>query len=135
MTEANALTIYDRLGGEDALKQLVVRFYARVQKQPLLAPLFPEDIEPLRDKQFLFLSQFLGGPSLYSDLYGHPMMRARHMPFPITAAHADAWLQCMGEALAEINIDEFLQAAILERLKGTAYHFINTSNGKDVTLG
>jgi hemoglobin len=135
MAESKALTIYDRIGGEAALKQLVVSFYAKVQKQPLLAPLFPENIEPVSDKQFLFLSQFFGGPSLYSDLYGHPMMRARHMPFPITAAHADAWLQCMGEALAVINIDELLQAAILERLKGTAYHFINTSNGKDVTLG
>ncbi len=135
MTESNAITIYDRIGGETALKQLVVRFYAKVQNQPLLAPLFPENIEPVSDKQFLFLSQFFGGPTLYSDLYGHPMMRARHMPFPITTDHADAWLQCMGEALAEINIDEFLQAAILERLKGTAYHFINTSSGKDVTLG
>jgi hemoglobin len=135
MTESNDKTIYDKMGGEAAIKQLVVQFYARVQKQPLLAPLFPEDIEPVSDKQFLFLSQFFGGPSLYSDLYGHPMMRARHMLFPITAAHADAWLMCMGEALAEIDIDEFLQAAILERLKGTAYHFINTSNGKDVTLG
>jgi hemoglobin len=135
MIESNALTIYDRIGGEDAIKQLVVLFYAKVQKQPLLAPLFPENIEPVSDKQFLFLSQFFGGPTLYSDLYGHPMMRARHMPFPITADHADAWLQCMGEALAEINIDEFLLAAILERLKGTAYHFINTTNGKDVTLG
>ncbi|QGQ94782.1 globin [Paenibacillus psychroresistens] len=135
MKESNAITIYDRIGGEAALKQLVVSFYAKVQKQPLIAPLFPENIEPVSDKQFLFLSQFFGGPSLYSDLYGHPMMRARHMPFPITSEHADAWLKCMSEALAEINIDEFLQAAILERLKGTAYHFINTPNGKDVTLG
>jgi hemoglobin len=134
MTELNALTLYEQIGGEAGIKQLVVRFYAKVQKQPLLAPLFPEDIKPVSDKQFLFLSQFFGGPTLYSDQYGHPMMRARHMPFPITADHADAWLQCMEEALAEININGFLKAAILERLKGTAYHFINTSYGKDVTL-
>jgi hemoglobin len=135
MTESNVLTIYDRIGGEAALKQLVEQFYKRVQKQPLLAPLFPEDIKPVRDKQFLFLSQFFGGPTLYSDQYGHPMMRARHMPFPITEKHADAWLQCMKEALAELNIDEYLREAILERLKGTAYHFINTPNGKGVSLG
>jgi hemoglobin len=135
MTELNALTIYERIGGETALKQLVEQFYARVQTHPLLAPLFPENIQPVSDKQILFLSQFFGGPTLYSDLYGHPMMRARHMAFPITAEHADAWLGCMSEALAEINIDEFLQAAILERLQGTAYHFINTTNGKDVHLG
>jgi hemoglobin len=135
MSEMNALTIYERIGGEPALKQLVEQFYSRVQKHPLLAPLFPENIQPVSDKQILFLSQFFGGPTLYSDLYGHPMMRARHMAFPITDEHADAWLGCMSEALAEINIDEFLQEAILERLKGSAYHFINTTNGKGVTLG
>lgn len=135
MAEPNALTIYERIGGADALKKLVKQFYEKVQKQPLLAPLFPEDIEPVSDKQILFLTQFFGGPMAYSDLYGHPMMRARHMPFPITAEHADAWLQCMSEALAGINIDEQLQVAILERLKGTAYHFINTANGKGVILG
>jgi hemoglobin len=135
MSKESAVTIYERLGGEKALMHLVDQFYARVQKHPLLAPLFPENIQPVSDKQFLFLSQFFGGPTLYSDLYGHPMMRARHMPFPITAERADAWLECMNEALNEIKIDKFLQAAVLERLKGTAYHFINTANGKDVTLG
>jgi hemoglobin len=130
MSESSAATIYERLGGEKALNHLVDQFYARVQKHPHLAPLFPENIQPVRDKQFLFLSQFFGGPSLYSDLYGHPMM-----PFPITEERADAWLQCMSEALLEIKIDKFLQAAIIERLKGTAYHFINTTNGEDVTLG
>jgi hemoglobin len=134
MTEPNVLTIYERIGGADTLTKLVKKFYENVQKQPLLSPLFPEDIEPVSDKQILFLTQFFGGPMVYSDLYGHPMMRARHMPFPITSEHADAWLQCMNEALAVINIDEHLQAAILERLKGTAYHFINTTKGKGVNL-
>jgi hemoglobin len=119
-------TLYDLLGGEKAIRQLVLLFYARVQKDPLLAPLFPENIKPVRDKQFLFLSQFFGGPALYSELYGHPMMRARHMPFPINSERADAWLNCMEGALTEMNINEHLLAALLERLKGTAYHFINT---------
>jgi len=134
MTEPNALTIYERIGGADGLSELVKKFYANVQKQPLISPLFPEDIEPVSDKQILFLTQFFGGPMAYSDLYGHPMMRARHMPFPITSEHADAWLQCMSEALTGIDIDEHLQAEILERLKGTAYHFINTINGKGGNL-
>jgi hemoglobin len=135
MSETSAVSIYERLGGEKALMHLVDQFYTRVQKHPLLAPHFPENIQPVSDKQFLFLSQFFGGPALYSDLYGHPMMRARHMPFPITSERADAWLECMNEALIEIKIDKLLQAAIMERLKGTAYHFINTTHGKDVTLG
>jgi hemoglobin len=119
-------TLYALLGGEKAIKHLVGLFYARVQKDPLLAPLFPENIQPVIDKQYLFLSQFFGGPALYSELYGHPMMRARHMPFPINAERADAWLQCMEGALTEMNINGHLLAALLERLKGTAYHFINT---------
>jgi hemoglobin len=125
LSESNN-TFYDLLGGEKGIRHLVGLFYARVQKDPLLAPLFPEDIKPVRDKQFLFLSQFFGGPALYSELYGHPMMRAKHMPFPINSERADAWLNCMKGALTEMNINEHLLAALLERLKGTAYHFINT---------
>jgi hemoglobin len=135
MSEAGNLSIYDRIGGEKALVHLVEHFYARVQKNELLAPLFPDDIQPVIDKQILFLTQFFGGPALYSDIHGHPMMRGRHMPFPITAERADAWLQCMNEALAELKMDEFLHLAIMERLRGTAYHFINTTNGKDVNRG
>jgi hemoglobin len=135
MSEASGLSIYDRIGGEKALVYLVEQFYARVQKNELLAPLFPENIQPVIDKQILFLTQFFGGPSLYSDTHGHPMMRARHMPFPITPERADAWLHCMNEALGELTIDEFLHLAIMERLKGTAYHFINSASGKDVNRG
>jgi hemoglobin len=126
MFSENKDTLYDLLGGEKGIRKLVGLFYARVQKDPLLSPLFPADISPVRDKQFLFLSQFFGGPPLYSELYGHPMMRARHMPFPINSERADAWLNCMAGALTEMNINQQLLDALLERLKGTAYHFINT---------
>jgi hemoglobin len=126
MLNENANSIYEMMGGEQGIRQLVESFYPKVLNEPLLAPLFPQDIRPVVDKQFLFLSQFFGGPSLYSDLYGHPMMRARHMPFPITPERANAWLDCMKSALAELKIDVSLQAAILERLKGTAYHFVNS---------
>lgn len=119
-------TIYEALGGEDTVRRLVAAFYPRVQRNPLLGPLFPEDIMPVQDKQFMFLSQFFGGPSLYSDAYGHPMMRARHMPFEVTKERADAWLGCMEEALIEINVEESLRTFVLERLSGPAYHFVNT---------
>jgi hemoglobin len=92
----------------------------------LLASLFPKDIDPVIEKQYLFLSQFLGGPSLYSEQYGHPMMRARHLPFPITPERAEAWLECMSAALAETAIPEPFQKIVLERLSGTAHHFVNT---------
>ncbi|MHA0858149.1 globin domain-containing protein [Paenibacillus sp. CMAA1364] len=119
-------SIYDNIGGPDGLRALVEAFYPKVQNDPLLSPLFPEDIHPIMDKQYMFLSQFFGGPSLYSDEYGHPMMRARHLPFPITKEHSQAWLNCMSEALIEIGIDEPLRGFVLNRLSGPAHHFVNT---------
>jgi hemoglobin len=125
MSDTERLTGYQLMGGPEGVRRLVEAFYPRVQANPLLAPLFPPDIMPVMEKQILFLTQFFGGPMLYSDQYGHPMMRARHMPFMITAQHADAWLGCMKEAMIEIGIEEELRAFLLERLKGSAYHFIN----------
>lgn len=120
------LSIYDNLGGAPTLKRLVEAFYPRVQKDPLLGPLFPEDITPVMEKQYMFLTQFFGGPPLYSDAFGHPMMRARHMPFPVTRERAEAWLACMRAALEEIGIEEPLRGFVLERLSGPAFHFVNT---------
>ncbi|WP_127587359.1 globin domain-containing protein [Paenibacillus koleovorans] len=120
-------TLYELIGGADSVLRLVEAFYPLVQAHPLLGPLFPKDITPVMEKQAQFLTQFFGGPTLYSDQYGHPMMRARHMPFPITIERADAWLGCMAVALMAIGLDEDLQRVVLERLKGPAYHFVNTN--------
>ncbi len=97
------LTIYERIGGDETITRIVESFYPRVQKDPLLAPIFPKGdaIRPVMEKQRRFLTQFFGGPPLYSQLYGHPRMRARHLPFPITPRRAEAWLRCMAEALDE----------------------------------
>ncbi|MGG0825183.1 globin [Paenibacillus turicensis] len=119
-------SIYDQLGGADTIKRLVEAFYPKVQDHPLLGPLFPEDITPVMEKQEMFLTQFLGGPSLYSDAHGHPMMRARHMPFPITPERAEAWLSCMKEALEQIQVEKSLKEIVLKRLSGPAFHFVNT---------
>ncbi|EOS58702.1 MULTISPECIES: globin domain-containing protein [Paenibacillus] len=121
-----SLSLYDNLGGEKTIRRLVEAFYPRVQRDPLLGPLFPEDITPVMEKQFMFLSQFFGGPSLYSDAFGHPMMRARHLPFPVTTERAEAWLACMKAALEEIGVEEPLRGIVLERLSGPAFHFVNT---------
>ncbi|MEW9700619.1 globin [Paenibacillus sp. SI8] len=126
MTDNNRSTLYEWIGGAENIRRVVEAFYPKVQNHPLLAPLFPSDISPVIEKQILFLSQFFGGPSLYSDQYGHPMMRARHMPFPITVEHADAWLSCMSEAMTEVGLPQDLRDFLLERLKGSAYHFVNT---------
>ncbi|KJB85871.1 globin [Paenibacillus sp. E194] len=126
--ERYSQTIYEAIGGEATVRKMVEAFYPRVQAHPLLAPLFPEDIMPVMERQFMFLTQFFGGPSLYSDQFGHPMMRARHLPFPITRDRADAWLGCMREALREIGMEPGLEAMVIDRLSGPAYHFINTND-------
>jgi hemoglobin len=118
-------SIYEAIGGDPTIRKMVEAFYPIVQQDPLLGPLFPEDINPVMEKQYLFLTQFFGGSPLYSEQYGHPMMRARHMAFPITEQHALVWLACMKQALEEIGMDKSLIDIVLERLSGPAYHFVN----------
>ncbi|WP_238186500.1 globin [Paenibacillus sp. L3-i20] len=121
------ISIYEAIGGAEVLRSIVESFYPKVKEHPLLGPLFPEDIDPVIERQYQFLTQFFGGPSLYSDEHGHPMMRARHLPFPITPERAEAWLDCMRRALEEIGIEPELRTFILDRLSGPAHHFINTT--------
>ena len=124
----SSLSIYDNLGGEQGIRSLVEAFYPRVLEDPVLSPLFPEDIMPVMEKQYMFLSQFFGGPALFSEAYGHPMMRARHLKFPITESHAEAWLGCMAGALEDIGVEEPLRQFVLQRLSGPAYHFVNSES-------
>lgn len=117
---------YSLMGGADTIRSLVQAFYPKVLAHPELSPLFPTDIDPVMERQYMFLTQFFGGPDLYTTEVGHPMMRARHLPFEINETRAQAWLQCMREALTEVDLSEELQVFVLERLSGPAYHFINT---------
>ena len=122
----HSVTIYEYIGGEQTIRRIVEAFYPKVQADPLIGPLFPEDIRPVMEKQFMFLSQFFGGPALYSEKYGQPMMRARHLPFEITHERADAWLKCMKQTLEEVGLEEDVREAMLMRLSGPAYHFVNS---------
>ncbi|WP_078579784.1 globin domain-containing protein [Salipaludibacillus agaradhaerens] len=127
MKSENQETVYS-IVGEKTLHELVDRFYQLVSEHPALSPIFPDDLTETARKQKQFLTQFLGGPSLYTEEHGHPMLRARHMPFTITPARADAWLSCMDQALKETSIDEPLRAAVFERLSYTARHMINSED-------
>lgn len=119
-------TIYEAIGGREAVFKLVDAFYARVGSHPDLIPIFPDDLTETARKQKQFLTQFFGGPALYTEEHGHPMLRARHLPFPITPTRRDAWLECMAAALEEANIEEPYHTAIFERLTMTANHMMNT---------
>jgi hemoglobin len=122
------LSPYERLGGEQAVRRLVDRFYDLMDTLPearQIRDLHPEDLAGSRDKLFKFLSGWLGGPPLYEAEYGHPRLRARHLPFPIGEAERDAWLRCMEQALAETEMDELLRGHLLRSLRNTADHMRN----------
>lgn len=121
-------TLYEELGGAEALARLVHEFYSRVPKDPVLSPIFPEDLMETERKQFAFLSQFFGGPPLFSATYGPPRLRARHLPFPITPRRARAWLALMDTAMDAAEIDPTVKLKLMERLSRTAVHMINTAD-------
>ena len=91
-----------------------------------MIPIFPEDLTETARKQRLFLTQFFGGPQLYNEDRGHPMLRRRHLPFVITTERRNAWLDCMEEALIEAKIEEPYRTAIFKKLTMTANHMMNT---------
>ncbi|BCJ87037.1 globin domain-containing protein [Effusibacillus dendaii] len=122
------VTPYEEIGGAATIRKLVKAFYARVRKHPDLAPIFPGDWAETERKQYLFLTQFLGGPSLYSQEFGHPMLRARHLKFPVTPKRAEAWLSCMQSAMDDIQLKGDIREFIWQRLVQTAHHMVNTNN-------
>ncbi|MBS4207955.1 globin [Bacillus sp. FJAT-50079] len=124
MVEKRA-TPYDAIGAEK-LSALVDAFYARVGSHPDLIPIFPKDLSEVARKQKQFLTQYLGGPPLYTEEHGHPMMRARHLPHEITPERAKAWLSCMSEAMDEIKLDGIIREQFFARLALTARHMVNT---------
>lgn len=124
MSDTNS--IYEAIGGHTKVESLVHAFYRRVGEHPDLIPIFPEDLTETARKQTQFLIQFFGGPSLYNEEHGHPMLKRRHSPFAITPTRKNAWLACMNEALEEVNIEEPYRTIIYERLTKTAHHMMNT---------
>jgi hemoglobin len=118
-------TLYDKLGAEN-LQKLVDKFYDLVFAAPEIKDLFKTDKELIKKKQFMFLTQFLGGPALYSDVYGHPQMRARHLPHPISEDKAVAWLKCMHRAIDTLEISEELKSELFDRFPPTAFFMVNS---------
>jgi len=118
------LSPYQRLGGEEAIRKLVDRFYELMDTLPQaqqIRAMHPDDLSGSADKLFMFLSGWLGGPQLYTETYGHPRLRMRHMPFPVDEAARDAWMLCMKKALEEMNIeDAMLRQHLLHSLFKTA---------------
>jgi hemoglobin len=92
-------TFYDEVGGHEFFERLVTNFYAEVEKDELLRPMYPDDLSESKRHFEKFLEQYWGGPKDYSAERGHPRLRMRHAPFRITRAARDAWLAAMSIAL------------------------------------
>ncbi len=99
-------TIYAMVGGAATFRRLVDTFYARIEQDELLRPMFPTDLEPGKEYQYLFLIQYFGGPTTYSEERGHPRLRMRHAPFPIGSRERDQWVAHMLASIDEVGIQE-----------------------------
>ena len=127
---SNKSTFYQLLGGTDNVRDLVEAFYDIMDADPKALPiraLHPVDLTSSREKLFMFLTGWTGGPQLYIERYGHPRLRQRHMPFSIGEAERDQWMYCMMQAMHTHNFDDKLMQKLAEQLYGVADFMRNQS--------
>ncbi|MCK5479431.1 MAG: group II truncated hemoglobin [Methylococcales bacterium] len=128
MTENLIQTPYELMGGEPVLLSLVDRFYFYMDTLPEtegIRKMHAQSLSNAKDKLFKFLSGWLGGPDLFIQEFGHPMLRKRHFPFVIGLPERNQWMICMNKAMAEIPMDTSLRESLLEALEQLATHMIN----------
>ncbi|GGC99560.1 group II truncated hemoglobin [Undibacterium terreum] len=120
---ATEATLFDVIGGAEKLREMVDRFYDLMELEPEFAgirALHPPTMEGSRDKLYWFLSGWMGGPSLYIEKFGHPRLRARHLPYAIASGERDQWLRCMAWAMQDVGIDAGLQERLMQSFYETA---------------
>lgn len=123
--DAVPASVYEQLGGSHFFEALVARFYAGVAGDPVLRPLYPEDMTDAETNLRDFLIQYWGGPDDYSRRRGHPMLRARHLPFTIGRRERDAWMQHMAVAVGASGAPEELARELLDYFDRAATHLLN----------
>ncbi len=124
---SNKSTFYELLGGEqggtEKIRTLVETFYDVMDSDPRakgIRAMHQADLTSAREKLFMFLMGWTGGPQLYIERYGHPMLRRRHMPFSIGESERDQWMYCMIKAMQTLNFEEDLMIKLAEQLYGVA---------------
>jgi hemoglobin len=125
---ARPATAYERIGEDEGLKQLVMSFYDYMDTLPeakTIRDLHAKDLRSAREKLYMFLSGWMGGPDRYIAAYGHPRLRARHLPFPIGTEERDQWLMCMRKALDDMEIDTMFKEQLMSSFTQTANHMMN----------
>ena len=123
--EAEPGSLYERVGGETFFETLVERFYSAVAAEPVLRPLYPEDLEPPKAHLAAFLAQYWGGPPRYSMDRGHPRLRMRHAPFAIGQTERDIWVRHMTAAVQAADVAPEDAVLLLEYFDGTATFLMN----------
>jgi hemoglobin len=116
-------THYERIGGEEAVRKLVDRFYDLMDQQQDyqgIRELHAKSLKASREKLFMFLSGWLGGPQLYVEKFGHPRLRQRHLPFAIGEGERDQWINCMTQAMQDIGLEENLRKELAAAFQKTA---------------
>ncbi len=122
-------TLYEAVGGEPVFRRLVDHFYDGVAEDPVLRPLYPEqDLGPARERLRLFLEQYWGGPTTYSQNRGHPRLRMRHSGWQIGERERDAWLSHMRAAVEALDVSDEARAAIWDHLERGAHSMLNSPN-------
>ncbi len=124
-------TPYGYIGGEQAIHLLVDRFYFYMDTLPEaqgIRAIHQPSLASANSRLFKFLSGWLGGPNLFIEEFGHPMLRARHLPFKIGESERDQWMLCMNKALEEIPMNPILHTNIKNALQDLATHMINTDD-------
>ena len=121
-------TPHERIGGDEGLKQLVTLFYDNMETLSEAKPirnLHAKDLRSAREKFYMFLSGWMGGPDRYIAAFGHPRLRARHLPFSIGTEKRDQWLMCMDKALAEMELESIFKEQLMSSFTQTANHMMN----------
>lgn len=126
--------MFDRVGGEAFFVDLVDRFYAGVDHDPVLRPLYRRDLAEPKRHLAGFLAQFWGGPPRYSEERGHPRLRMRHLPFVIGPAERDAWLHHMRAAIAEMDPPDDVREALLDHFAQAADFLVNDPGERRIPL-
>lgn len=120
-------SFYAAVGGAATFEAIVRRFYEQVADDELLRPMYPEeDLGPAEDRLRMFLEQYWGGPTTYSEQRGHPRLRMRHAPFPVSPAARDRWLALMRVAVKEAELAPFHEATLWDYLERAAHAMLNT---------
>lgn len=127
MSDAVVDNFYDEVGGHETFRRLVDAFYRGVADDPVLRPMYPEqDLGPASDRLRMFLEQYWGGPTTYSEQRGHPRLRLRHQPFKVNPEARDRWLSHMRAALDELELPPLQDATLWSYLERAAHAMVNT---------